>query len=80
MKTILSVPGYRVRMVSYALHIIAYAKKRGPGMCDQYRNQGGGAGGGATAPHWPEEKKKREKKALSAHLHGLFAAIGVSNE
>jgi len=35
--------------------------------------------GGYSPPHWPEEKqKKEEENALSAHLHGLFAAIEVS--
>jgi len=32
---------------------------------------------GSYSPYWPEEKKK---KALLAHLRGLFAAIGVSND
>jgi len=38
-------------------------------------------GGRATAPPLARRKKEKEgKNALSTHLRGLFAAIGVSND
>jgi len=42
--------------------------------CSQKRSQGGGG----YSP--PLAQRKRGKNALSAHLPGLFAAIGVSND
>jgi len=39
------------------------------------------AKGGYSPPPFIGPKKKKEgKNALSAHLRGLFAAIGVSND
>jgi len=37
-------------------------------------------GGGLQPPIGPKKKRKKRKNALSAHLCGLFAAVGVSND